>query len=354
MREETNINAGEILNGEPPVIELPKDKVPEDAPFTEEANENLKAVDENDPLSAKSIENIEALLKNLEGMVQIMESQWNASARELDLKDHHMRALAEINMKYRQLPPEHLTPEQLNDWDYLNGIDKITDDEINAIFEEGHKVRGVDHSQTVDRIKGACQDFFGWLQTVREYRNVHDAYLQLLELKEEEQIKELRETAEKEEDPEKKQAMLNSIEMYYNRKYLKWLAEPVDDASKERIVKALSDEKKVAYWINRCRDRLKQMKISSKFILECSQFEKRFLEEKYHKNSNVLLLYFMQTAIYQDPNNKKDDGRTKTVCMVMAIDAIVRNTMTEDNRTMVLDHIRKFEDQFLDLVPEKA
>ena len=146
---------------------------------------------------------------------------------------------------------------------------------------------------------------------------MHDAYIQLIELEEEKQIEQLKTLAETEEDPEKKAGMMESVDMYYNRKYLKWLADPMDDLAKKRILNALSDEKKAQYMINRCRDRLKQLKISSKFILELSQFEKRFLEEKYHKCSNVLLTYFMNTAIYMDPNNKKDDGRTKTVCMVM-------------------------------------
>ena len=320
-----------------------------------ETDENVekKAIEDfENPLNEQSSENLANLLRQLESMVQIMQSQWEASARELDLKDVHMRQLAAINDKYKEEMPEHLTEEQRENWDYLNGIDKITDEDIDAIFEEGHKVRGVDHSQTVDRIKGACQDFFAWVSMMKEYRNVHDAYIKLIELEEEKQIEELKILAEKEEDQEKKERMLNSVDMYYNRKYLKWLSDPVDDVTKKRVINVLEDPKKAEYSINRCRDRLKQLKISSKFILELSQFEKRFLEEKYHKCSNVLLAYFLGVSIYMDPNNKADDGRVKTVCMVMAMDAFIRDQWDAEHKQMLLDNIIAFEDQFLDIVPE--
>ena len=320
-----------------------------DDPGTEPVQKDI--IDPENPLTAESSEKVGNLLKQLEGMVQLMQSQWEASARELDLQDVHMRQLAAINEKYKQNPPANLSQEELDNWDYINGIDKITDEEIDEIFPEGHKVRGVDHSQTVDRIKGACQDFFAWVAMMKEYRNVHDAYLQLIELEEEKQIEELKTLVEKEEDESKKKAMNDSIEMYYNRKYLKWLADPVDEVTKKRIQKALSDEKQATYLINRCRDKLKQLKISSKFILEISQFEKRFLDEKYHKCSNVLLIYFMQTCIYMDAYDKKNDGRVKTICMVMALDGFIRNTWNEDRKKMILDNIRAFEDQFLDVVP---
>lgn len=339
--------AEEVMNTSVETEDENKDK-----PFAEEAGKKLAIEDEKDPLNEKSMENITNMLKNMEQMVMIMQSQWEASARELSLNDTHMRQLADINMKYRTNPPEEISEEDLQNWDYLNGIDKITDEEINEIFEEGHPVRGVDHSQTVDRIKGACKDFFGWVQMMKEYRNVHDAYLQLNELEEEKQIAELKERAEKEEDPEKKEAMLASIDLYYNRKYLKFLTEPVDDDFRDAICGALKDEKKVSYWIKRCRDKLTQLKISNKFILEIAQFEKRFLEEKYHKCSNVLLLYFMRTCIYAEAGNKKDDTRTKVVCMVMALDGVIRKTLPQERIDEILNNVRALEDQFIDSVPE--
>ena len=37
--------------------------------------------------------------------------------------------------------------------------------------------------------------------------------------------------------------------------------------------------------------------------------------------------------------------------MVMALDGFIRNTWNEDRKKMILDNIRAFEDQFLDVVP---
>ena len=133
---------------------------------TGEITENVAIKDEDNPLDKQSTENIAQLLKNLEGMVDIMQSQWEASARELDLKDHHMKMLAVVNDRHKIKPPADATEEDLAKWDYMNGIDYITDEEIDEIFEDGHPVRGVDHSQTVDRIKGACQDFHGYQSCV--------------------------------------------------------------------------------------------------------------------------------------------------------------------------------------------
>lgn len=322
---------------------------------TEEAEDkNVAIADEENPMNEQSSENIQQLLKNIESVVQLMQSQWEASARELDLKDVHMRQLAVVNDRHKVEPPADLDEKALAEWDYLNGIDHMTEEEVNEIFEEGHTVRGVDHSQTVDRIKGACQDFFGWLSTLREYRNVQTAYFKLIELEEEKQIEELKMLAENETDEEKKKGMLESVDMYYNRKYLKFLAEPVDDVMKARIIKALSSTEKVQYMINRTRDKLQAMNISSKFILELSKFEKRFLDEKYHQNSNVLLLYFMYTCMYSDAKKKTDDARVKTVCMVMGLDGIIRNTWDEEKRTEMMNNINAFEDQFIGLCPTES
>lgn len=323
-----------------------------DKSFVEEAEQKLAIEDEKDPLSEKSIENITNLMKNMEQMVMVFQSQWEASARELQLNDSHMRQLAAVNEKHKEQPPENITPEELENWDYLNGIDKITPEEVDEIFEADHPIRGIEFTHTVDRIKGACKDFFGWVQMMKEYRNVHDAYLQLNELEEEKQIAELKERADQEEDPEKKKVMLDGIDMYYNRKYLKFLSEPIEEGERDAICNALKDVQKVSYWIRRCREKLTQMKISSKFILEISQFEKRFLEEKYHKCSNVLLLYFMRVCIYADTGNKKDDTRTKVVCMVMGLDSLIRKTMPKERIDEVLGNIRALEDQFIEYVPE--
>jgi len=309
-------------------------------------------LDPENPINEMSMKQIEELMKQAEMMVQIMQNQWSASARELHINDTHMKELGKWNDDHRTPMPEDISEEERNNWDHLNGIDCITEEEVNRIFGEEHPIHGVMFSQTVDRIKAACNDFFGWLTTMREYRQIHDAYLELLEVEEEKNIEVLKAKAEEEEDPEKKAKMQESIDLYYDRKFLGWLAKPFAEDERDRILKALGDPKKIEYWLERCRTKLSQLKISQKFILEIAQFEQRFLPEKYHKANNVLLLYFMATCGYCKASDPEDDGRVKTVCMVIALDAFIRNTWREERKQNLLNNIIAFEDQFIDFIKE--
>ena len=305
----------------------------------------------DNPLEGASIEKIEQLLKNVQSIVQVMEERWRASERELDLKNHHIQELHKWNEEHKT-PKSEETPEE--EWDALNGLDSLTDEEIHRIFGDEHRIYGVDHSQTLDRIKGAMDDFMHWILAMREYNQIHDAYIQLLEMEEDKNIKILQAKADAEEDPERKKIFQDSIDLYYDNKLLGFLKNPLDEKFITRTVNALSDVKKVDYWIQRTREKLKQLKISSKFILEISQFEKRILEEKYWGNSNVFLLYFMQLCIYSNIGDKNDSDRLKVICIISAMDGIMRGTLQKDRREQVLNNIRAFEDQFLGLCPEPA
>ena len=92
------------------------------------------------------------------------------------------------------------------------------------------------------------------------------------------------------------------IPSYYNKKYIDFIADPLSEIEIERLVKNYNDGKKIQYYTNRAIDKLKSIHVSTKFILEISQFEKRFLPEEYHGNSNILLLWFMQKIIFSDPH----------------------------------------------------
>ena len=339
-----SLNTEKISEGTNEEIEAIEANVDEEATLINPEDEDL--------LNEENMRQLSLTLKSLEGTIKTMESLWLASASELSLKDEHMRQISMYNDKYKTPAPEGMTDEERSEWDYLNGIDKMTDEDIESIFEEGHPIYGVDHSQTIDRIKGAAEDFFNWLTSIREYRNIHDAYLKLLEMQEEENMNKLREAANKEPDEQKKQFMIEQIELYYKRKNLGFLADEIDEFTKNKILSVLTDEKKAEYYINRCRDKLNQLKISNKIILEISQFEKRFLEEKYHKCSQVLLTYFMSTCIFTDMAKKEDEGRIRTICMVMALDSIIRNTINEEKKNIIHDNIRKLEDQFINNIEE--
>lgn len=294
-----------------------------------------------------SSKDAEKMMKSMEEMMKLMQDQWIASVKELGLKDEHMKALEKWNTDHRKEKPEVLSQEEETKWDYLNGLDSLTDEAIKEIFGEDHPIWGVDHSQTLDRIKGAAQDFFNYLSAMREYKNVHNAYIRLIELEEEAEVEKLRIRMEEETDPEKKKSMQESIDNYYYIKQLGFLADELPRKDRERIVKALTDEKKISYWIDRCMDKLAQLKVSSQFILQISQFEKRFLDEKYHKCSNILLLYFTNMCMVTSMGNPKDIGRAKVISTVMALDSITRNACTDEFKEIVMNNILALENQFI-------
>ena len=72
----------------------------------------------------------------------------------------------------------------------------------------------------------------------------------------------------------------------------------MSDKTIKTLVDSYGDGKKLSYWMNRTQDKLKSMKLNSKFLLEISQFEKRFLPEQYHKMSNVFLEWFINYVTF--------------------------------------------------------
>lgn len=326
--------------------------MPQEEKVEEAVGEKVAIENPENPMEEMSMQRISMMLKQAETMVGTMRSIWEGDMREYGVNDSHMKELHQWNEQHREPVPENLTEEEKANWDLFNGLDSITEEEVVRIFGEGHRIIGVDHAQTIDRIKTVNGDFFAWLSCLKEYRQIHDAYLMLMEAEEEKNIEELRIVAENEQDPVKREKLLNDVNSYFKNKYLDFLADPMDKKDLERLAKAFTDEKKIQYWINRTRDKLKQMKISSKFILEVSQFEKRFLEEKYHKCSNILLMYFMNMIIYCDTYDKKNLNRTKSVCMVFALDNYIRNQWNKEKRERVLNNVRAFCDQIIDMLPD--
>lgn len=325
---------------------------------SEDANEETETREEliNDPdhpLDKFSDAQIRKMIQTTREMVQIMENNWSTTKMEFHLTDNQMKDLFQYNEQHKTPIPDYATEEEREKWDHLNGLNGITEEDAIKIFGEDSPVIGVTHDITKDRIKDFAEDYLNWLIALREYKNVYQSYIKLMELQEENDINALKTRAESETDPENKQKMLNAIELYYNRKYLKFLAEPLPEEDINRIVHAFNTEKTISYWLKRSQDKLKQLKMSTKFILEISQFEKRFLPEKYHKQSNILLLYFMMTIIYCSCSDPKDPGRNKSVAMIMTLDQFVQNILDAEKKDMVLNNIIAFEDQFMDLIPEQ-
>ena len=325
---------------------------PIDVEETSEEQPNVAIEDPENPINQVSIKQISQLLKQVEEMVHIMENHWMSSKSEFKITDDHMKKLYQYNETHRTEMPEGLSEEEQENWDRFNGLDNIPEEVVLDIFGEGHPIIGIEHTISIDRIKDCVNDFFAWMSAMKEYRQIHDAYLQLIELEEQKNIEALKMIAEKEEDPEKKAKMEESIALYYSRKYLDFVSEEMDDKTKNQLVKTFSDKNKIEYWLKRTRDKLKQINISEKFILEISQFEKRYLSEKYHKASNILLLYFMKLVTYSDMNDPKSEGRNKVLSMVFALDGVIRKTSNEEISSKVLNNIMAMEDQLIDMLPE--
>lgn len=335
------------------VEELIAEAVEQDATETIDVEQKEAIEDQDNPLTIESMKNIRSMMKTSEQMVSTLRSIWESDMKEYDLKDDHMKELYQWNEQNKKPMPEGLTEESKREWDHYNGLDNITEEEVIRIFGESHKIIGIDHDITKDRIKSVFQDFSTWLIALREYQQIHDAYLMLIDLEEEKNMIELKELADKEEDPVKKEKMENSLKLYFDNKQLNFLTDELDDRTFKKLIEAFSDERKVEYWIKRSREKLKQLKISSKFILEISQFEKRFLDEKYHKCSNILLLYFMHKIIYNDMYDKSSIGRTQCISMVLVLDSLIRNRLPEEKREIILNNIKILLDKFIDHLPEK-
>ena len=319
-------------------------------------NKNEEITDESnteDDLGGLTDYQISMLIKQAAEMVKIMEANWLNEKNEFKLTDSQMKLLYQYNEQHKIDMPENITDEERDNWDHFNGLNNIPINEVIKIFGADHKIiSSVSEDITRQRVKEAIHDFFGWLSALREYKNIQEGYMKLIELREERDIEILKMYAEKETDPEKKAAMTHSLDQYYNKKYLGFLP-TLDDKTINRLVDAYGDDKKVEYWVRRTQEKLDQLKFSKQFIYEIAQFENRFLPEKYHKVSNVFLLYFLMKTAYMNAGNKNDIDRTEVASIIFALDSIVRNKCDVELKENVLNNIQRFLDQFIDPIVNK-
>lgn len=326
---------------------------PDQQAVAEEQPPEPPLLDENDPLNEVSQQQLSQMMSQIREMMGLFEAQWNSTQQEFKLTEGHMKQLHAYNEEHAQPMPLLLTEEEQAKWDRFNGLNSITEEKALEIFGNDHPIIGIEHTITIDRIKSVTQDFFSWMATVTEYRNIYNAYTQLIELQEEKEIETLKQFRDNEQDPEKKAKMAAAIDLYYSRKYLEFLAEPLSEEKINILVKAFSNENKIEYWINRSRTKLNQMKISSKFILEISQFEKRFLPEEYHHQNNIFLLYFMNLLVYCDVYDKKSADRNKVACLIFGMDKFIRNMWSSEIREKISNNMIEFQKQFLGKLPIK-
>lgn len=338
----TDANENELHPGNADSLE---ENIPEDA---EEVPQELIS-DPDDPLNSVNEYQIKNMISQLGDVVRVMQNMWEYTKNEFKIEQEHINQLKAFNTNHAEPMPENLTDEEKENWNPFNGLDKLTEDDVDSIFNDDHPLstHSIPLSLSIDRCKEFMNDLNNYINALAEYSDVHNAYIELIENEEAKNIEILKTTIENETDPEKKEKMQKSLDEYYMHKTLGFLADPLSDAEINKFITAWKDEEKITYLINRTRDKLKILKLSDRSILEISQFEKRFLPEKYHEINNMLLLYFLNITAYCNPDNKKDENRLKVYDMIIILDKFVRNKCTEEYKNQILENIIKFEDQFL-------
>lgn len=302
---------------------------------------------EENPFSEFSKKQMSMLVSQSNESVQIMESLWTDRAKQFKLNDDLMKQLYQFNEQHMFKLPEDISEEEKEKFDHLNGLDHLKHTDAVNIFGSNHPMVGPTDEICRDLAKAAMKDMLGYILALKEYRNINKTYVQYLEMAEMKSIHELEEIMEAEQDPEKKAKMKSSIDSYYYNKYLNFVAEPLDEKTLKILSDAWDDEKKVKYWLERSKDKLEQLKISPKFIADITNFEKRFLPEKYHDIRNMLLLYFINKVTFSDMGNPKNIERIRIVAFVMAMNNIIDNITTDDTKEKILNNIMTFLDQFI-------
>ena len=347
----------EGTNEEMQAIEIPEGEegnlIAEEEIPTEESNpEELLDERAEENISDEQLKQLDNLLFTLRDGINLMSKDWIATAKEYGITAQHMTALGVYNSEHCTPAPENMTQEERNKWDYMNGIDSLTEEDVKNIFPPGHPIYAITFDITKDRIKDICKQYFEYTSMKKEYSMVHEQYSRLLEQNEEAHIAMQRVLAETETDPKLKAEKIAAIDKYYYYKYLKWLRDPVDPQQMNAIIKALSNADKIMYYNNRCKAKLEQLKISPMIIVEINKFENNHLEEKYWPNQGVLVLYFMTMVAFANIGRALSDDMNKIRCLIIALDRYIRKSvMTDQERDEITQSIIAFEDQFLGKCP---
>lgn len=319
-----------------------------------EAADDVAIADPEHPLDAPSLEKITQLMKATAGMVNMMESAWKSEQDDFKLTaDQINKAIIFNNNHLVDVPDDYDPIEHPDDnVDIFNGVDKMTDEDIEEIFGKEHLIIGVDHSQTIDRIKYCLQDYYNWRSALKEYSDVVSAYNQLVEAEEEKNVAQLRAYAESRTDPDVKRKLLRSLDEYYEAKYLDYMANPLSDKDKTQIWNGSHDEKKLDYWKNRFVDKMKRMGMSPAIAVELHGFEIAKMEEKYHKYQDVLCTYFLRMGAYCDPYSPGNMDAFKIRAASIMIDNYLHDRLNEKDAKRVLNNLKAFLDQFEEFCTE--
>lgn len=298
------------------------------------------------------IKTLGSMVSTVKDTVEMMARVWLETAKTFQITDKINRRIAEFNSEHKTPVPPELTEEERENWDYLNGLDKLTMEDALQIFGEGHPCIKETIEETIGTVKDVFGSFFTYAVQRREYENIRSAFLMYVDDEEVKQIKSFEEQLKTTENPELKSVLSEKINSYYRMKHLTFLSEPLGEVHINRIKTGLVDPKKAEYWLERCQEKLKQLKVNPDFVLMLYHFEEKNLEEKYWKLNNCLLIHFMSLAIYADMHDTRDERMNMVKCMFVAINSIWTGMLKDSDRQEVMKNIKAFEDQLIDVIEE--
>lgn len=309
-----------------------------------------------------TIEDMDVVLAQMRNMIGVLQVMWENYQKMYRLTDKHIKLLADYNLRKR-IPESEVEIKEGEKYDLYNGFNFLTVEELTEMFNKEEFPEGCDLIQTdLDRnikldetiktIKDVIEAFFSWVSAMKEYKDVYDNYMELVEEKEEASMKLLKEKIDAEEDAEKKAKLQKAFDFYTSIKNLEFLTEKEELDKIDYVLKVYGDKSKVKYLVERAKEKLKQIGIDPKFILEMSKFEIRFLPEKYHPQYNILLTWFLSKIVYGSIKDSKSSDKIKIISFVIGMDRLIRNRLEADKKAVVLENIIKFEEAYFEPVQE--
>ena len=326
-------------------LELPTGTIFKEGEDIDQDNVGLEQVDENQ---------LRTLLRYVQDQQNMVESAWTATVKEFNIVKDHIIKLSKFNEDNKPTLEEWLEKypdSEEENYPGLSGLDKLSPDDIIEIFgSDSPIISEVSHSTTVNRCIEVCSDYLDFVRCSKECRDISNAYMKFLDVKTEANTQALIDHISQETDPEKKKIMQGYLDILIDYKTLGFLKDKLPDIRLNKIIRAFSNENTVEYWLNRSRKKLTDMGLTQMFILEISKFETRFLEEKYHSQDQILLLYFLCTMVYANIEPKSPD-RKKLTAFIFGIDKFIRGQLSDEDRAIMLENILCLEEQFVGKLP---
>ena len=299
-----------------------------------------------DSLESVTIEDMDKVINKMRELIGGMEQMWNNYKFGYKVTEEHLKLLADFNAEHCDPKADDVDESQ---YDRFNGLNKMTKEDVIRIFGDNSMIIDPDdHTKTIKTVKDIVESYFGWMTGMKQFKHLENTYMDLIEDNENAKMSELKKLAEAESDEKKKELMLKAYDEYYALKYLDYLSDPIDDFRMNIMCGQFTNADKINYLIERTKEKLTEMKFSSMFVLELSNFETRFLDPKYKDLNNVLLLWFLNKVVYGDMKDNKKKDKAMVISFVIAMDRFIRNRWSDEIKERILNNVIKLEDQMME------